>query len=384
MARRFVTWYRLEPPSLPIRHWLPGYERRWLRPDVIAAAAVWAVLVPEGIAYASLAGLPPATGLFAALAPLLAYAVFGTCRQLTVGPSSAVAAYSAAAVAQVALGDPTRFIALSALLALLVGALLLVAGPGRHWGDRLRTPRHHAMDGRQPGSCLAERARGPVGADGCGLRLAARPRRAVERARSRVSLGRGGIGISVCGSGQRSRSLATVRRRMAWCYPRANSPPGSCRTRGAWTHVAFVVTVIPSDHGARARRGAAGVHWSGRGGLEHAGHVDQPVPAHRVRHGPGRRARRGPGLRHRQDLPVRGRRRPLRAIRRHPPGSPWHPRCSCRQLPRQVVAPRRAPGREPGAIPLRSRATRSDDGRADPRFHGHRRSERPGRDRRCP
>jgi high affinity sulfate transporter 1 len=126
-----VTWYRLEPPSLPVRHWLPHYERRWLRPDVIAAAAVWAVLVPEGIAYASLAGLPPATGLFAALAPLLAYAVFGTCRQLTVGPSSAVAAYSAAAVAQVALGDPTRFIALSALLALLVGALLLAAGLAR-------------------------------------------------------------------------------------------------------------------------------------------------------------------------------------------------------------------------------------------------------------
>jgi len=49
VARRFVTWYRLEPPSLPIRHWLPGYERRWMRPDVIAAAAVWAVLVPEGM-----------------------------------------------------------------------------------------------------------------------------------------------------------------------------------------------------------------------------------------------------------------------------------------------------------------------------------------------
>ena len=131
MAKRVLHWYRLEPPSLPIRHWLPSYQRRWLRPDFIAAAAVWAVLVPEGIAYASLAGMPPATGLFAALAPLLAYAVFGTCRQLTVGPSSAVAAYSAAAVAQLALGDSGRFIGLSALLALLVGALLLVAGLAR-------------------------------------------------------------------------------------------------------------------------------------------------------------------------------------------------------------------------------------------------------------
>ncbi len=131
MAKRLVRWYRLEPPSLPIRHWLPQYERRWLRPDVLAALAVWAVLVPEGIAYASLAGMPPETGLFAALAPLLAYAVLGTCRQLTVGPSSAIAAYSAAVVAPLALGDSGRFIALSALLALLVGALLLAAGLAR-------------------------------------------------------------------------------------------------------------------------------------------------------------------------------------------------------------------------------------------------------------
>ena len=131
MATRMVRWYRLDPPSLPIRDWLPRYRRSWLRPDVIAAVAVWAVLVPEGMAYASLAGMPPQTGLFAALAPLLVYAVLGTCRQLTVGPSSAVAAYSAAAIAPMAFGDPGRFIALSALLALLAGILLLVAGLAR-------------------------------------------------------------------------------------------------------------------------------------------------------------------------------------------------------------------------------------------------------------
>lgn len=131
MATRLVRWYRLEPPSLPVRSWLPHYQRRWLRPDLIAALAVWAVLVPEGMAYASLAGMPPQTGLFAALAPLLAYAVLGTCRQLTVGPSSAIAAFSAAAVAPLAFGDGGRFIALSALLALLVGALLLSAGLAR-------------------------------------------------------------------------------------------------------------------------------------------------------------------------------------------------------------------------------------------------------------
>ncbi len=131
MATRIVRWYRLEPPSLPVRHWLPQYKARWLRPDLVAALAVWAVLVPEGMAYASLAGMPPETGLFAALLPLLAYAALGTCRELTVGPSSAIAAYSAAAIAPLALGDSGRFIALSALLALLAGGLLLVAGLAR-------------------------------------------------------------------------------------------------------------------------------------------------------------------------------------------------------------------------------------------------------------
>jgi high affinity sulfate transporter 1 len=128
MERRVWRWSQVKPPLLPVRDWLPHYKRRWLRSDLIAAAAVWAVLVPEGMAYASLAGLPPETGLFAAMAPLLAYAVLGTCRQITVGPSSALAAYSAAAVAPLATGDGGRFIALSALLALLVGGLLLIAG----------------------------------------------------------------------------------------------------------------------------------------------------------------------------------------------------------------------------------------------------------------
>ena len=131
MATRIERWYRPDLPTLPIREWLPRYRRRWLRPDVIAAVAVWAVLVPEGMAYASLAGMPPQAGLFAALAPLLAYAVLGTCRQLSVGPSSAVAAYSAAAVAPLAVGDSGRFIALSALLALLAGILLLAGGLAR-------------------------------------------------------------------------------------------------------------------------------------------------------------------------------------------------------------------------------------------------------------
>ena len=63
MATRLLRWYRLEPPSLPIRHWLPVYERRWLRPDLIAAAAVWAVLVPEGMACLLYTSPSPRDGL---------------------------------------------------------------------------------------------------------------------------------------------------------------------------------------------------------------------------------------------------------------------------------------------------------------------------------
>lgn len=122
---------KFKPPLLPIRDWLPHYQRSWLRPDLVAAIAVWAVLVPEGMAYASLAGMPPETGLYAALAPLLVYAILGTCRQLTVGPSSAIAAFSAAAVAPLTGGDEARYIALSALLALVVGLILLGAGLAR-------------------------------------------------------------------------------------------------------------------------------------------------------------------------------------------------------------------------------------------------------------
>ncbi len=118
-------------PAVSVLRWLPGYQRRWLSRDIAAAVAVWAVLVPEGMAYGTLAGLPPQTGLYAALAPLLMYALLGTCRQITVGPSSAVAVMSAAAVAPFAARDPARFAAYSAALAIAVGVILVLAGIAR-------------------------------------------------------------------------------------------------------------------------------------------------------------------------------------------------------------------------------------------------------------
>jgi len=114
---------------VPITQWLPRYERSWLGADLLAALAVWAVLVPQSVAYAGLAGAPPQAGLFTALAAGLLYAVFGTCRELEVGPSSTIAVTAAAVLIPVAAEFPAQqYPALLAALALLTGVALLVAG----------------------------------------------------------------------------------------------------------------------------------------------------------------------------------------------------------------------------------------------------------------
>ncbi|UCC51439.1 MAG: hypothetical protein JSV68_20375, partial [Anaerolineaceae bacterium] len=113
----------------PILDWLPKYQSSWLRLDIIAALTLWALLVPEAMAYAGIAGMPPETGLYAAPLALIAYAIFGTSKQLDVGPSSAVAALSFSVVAGlgVAAGSP-EFIVLTIALALMVGIMLIVGG----------------------------------------------------------------------------------------------------------------------------------------------------------------------------------------------------------------------------------------------------------------
>jgi high affinity sulfate transporter 1 len=105
-----------------------GYERDWLRGDVVAGLTVAAYLVPQVMAYATVAGLPPVVGLWAALVPLAVYAVLGSSRQLSVGPESTTALMTATALAPLAAGDPGRYAALAAAAALLVGAMCFVAG----------------------------------------------------------------------------------------------------------------------------------------------------------------------------------------------------------------------------------------------------------------
>ena len=74
---------------LPILDWIPGYRREWLLPDVFAGVALWAVMVPEGMAYAGIVGVPSIMGLYTIVPALLAYALLGTSRQLVVGPGIA-------------------------------------------------------------------------------------------------------------------------------------------------------------------------------------------------------------------------------------------------------------------------------------------------------
>lgn len=109
---------------------LTGYRRAWVGRDVVAGLTVWAVLVPEALAYATIAGVSPVVGLYAAPPALVLYAAFGSSRHLVVGPMSATAALSATAVADVASrGDDVA--ALSATLAIMTGVAATVAGLAR-------------------------------------------------------------------------------------------------------------------------------------------------------------------------------------------------------------------------------------------------------------
>jgi SulP family sulfate permease len=106
---------------------LRHYDRSWLRGDVVAGVTVAAYLVPQVLAYAGVAGVPPVAGLWAAVAALAVYALLGSSRQLSVGPESTTALLTAAALGPIAAGDPKRYAALAAALAAMVGLVCLLA-----------------------------------------------------------------------------------------------------------------------------------------------------------------------------------------------------------------------------------------------------------------
>jgi len=113
---------------LPVLSWLPGYRRDWLLPDVLAGLAVWAVMVPEGMAYAGIVGVPPIMGLYTIVPPLIAYALLGTSRMLVVGPDTATGLISALTVGAVAVQGTAEFNTLTSSLAILIGAFFLLFG----------------------------------------------------------------------------------------------------------------------------------------------------------------------------------------------------------------------------------------------------------------
>ena len=113
---------------IPILDWLPKYKMKWLSVDLIAGLSVWALMVPQALGYAAVAGVPSQYGLYAAFAGLLMYAIFGTSRQLVTGPSSTVAAVTGAAVLAVATSGSDEAIALAAAMALVAGLIYLVMG----------------------------------------------------------------------------------------------------------------------------------------------------------------------------------------------------------------------------------------------------------------
>jgi SulP family sulfate permease len=129
--RRRAAEARTDAPGL-LRRLLPGgaelrrYRRAWLRRDLVAGLAVWAVLVPQGLAYGELAGLSPVTGLYTALGALLLYALVGSSRYLHVGPESSVAIVTAAYLGGLVADAPERAADLASLLALVTAGFLVL------------------------------------------------------------------------------------------------------------------------------------------------------------------------------------------------------------------------------------------------------------------
>ena len=118
LARRFM-------PGLEA---LSRYDRSWLSSDVAAGVSVAAIALPVGIAYADLAGVPAVIGMYSAIFPLLAYALFGSSRQLMTGPDAATCVIVASSLGPLAGGDPDRYMALLLVLTLTTGVMYIVAG----------------------------------------------------------------------------------------------------------------------------------------------------------------------------------------------------------------------------------------------------------------
>ncbi len=120
----------------PILRWLPEYQLSWLRADIVAGITVWAVMVPEAMAYSGIAGVPPLVGLYTVPIPLIIYALLGTSKTMVIGPDSATALISAGTVGAVVASHSgatqvAEYVAITSALAFIVGIIFLILGLAR-------------------------------------------------------------------------------------------------------------------------------------------------------------------------------------------------------------------------------------------------------------
>jgi len=137
IAARAVTRGRSVTRASRLVRVVPGvaalarYDRRWLPRDVLSGISVAAIALPVGLAYADLAGVPAVIGIYSAIFPLFAYALFGSSRQLIVGPDAATCLLVAASLGPLAAGDSARYLTLLPVFTLMTGVLYLIAGAAR-------------------------------------------------------------------------------------------------------------------------------------------------------------------------------------------------------------------------------------------------------------
>jgi sulfate permease, SulP family len=154
--RRGGSWLEQRFPL--VRLLRRGYPRELLRGDVTAGLTTAVMLIPQAMAYAALAGMPPITGLYASVVPIAVYALLGTSGALAFGPVAIVSLLTASAVGPLAGGDPATYVVLAGALALMVGAIQLLLGvlrlgggrPAVALGDQRLHLRRGAGDRRQP------------------------------------------------------------------------------------------------------------------------------------------------------------------------------------------------------------------------------------------
>jgi sulfate permease, SulP family len=112
---------------LPMVQWARSYDKKWFRPDVLAGITVGAFIIPEAIAFASLAGLPPEAGLYSAMIALLVYVIFGTSRQLSIGPTSAISILVGSTLGSLLIVNTEQYALIASLVAIIAGLFALVS-----------------------------------------------------------------------------------------------------------------------------------------------------------------------------------------------------------------------------------------------------------------